>query len=102
MVIMNDDTAYGKTPVSCLRDKRLSLSAKGLYAYICSCAPNFHCTIRGFASVLKESRGAIGRAANQLEELGYLKRTYHRDGSGKFSEVEYVALLGPEESSANE
>lgn len=95
MLNTKENIPFTKVPVECLRDKRLSLKAKGLYSYICSCAPTWECSISGFATVLKESRGAIGKAAQELEKYGYLTRTYHRDKDGKFDDVTYIAEAVP-------
>ena len=47
-------------------------------------------SIRGLASICKESAGCISTVLNELEEAGYLERSQLRDESGRLSEMEYI------------
>lgn len=96
MIKIDKNTVYTQVPVKCLRDKRISLAAKGMYAVLCSNCPEWRSSLKGYASVLKEGRAAIGTVIKQLEEYGYLKRIYHRGPDGKYTDVEYIPNADPE------
>ena len=95
MVEMDEHTSYTKVPTRIFRDKRIPLSAKAMYAIICSCPPDWDYSIRGFESMLKECRGAIGRYLSLLEATGYIKRIYQRGHDSKYLSAEYIALSEP-------
>ncbi len=99
MVEINEHTSYARVPTSVLRDKRIPLAVKGMYAVICGCSEDWDYSIQGYEKVLKEGRGAIGRYLKLLEKLGYLSRTYHRGPDGKFLDAKYTALAEPEDAS---
>ena len=102
MIKINKNTVYAQVPVKCLRDKRLSLAAKGMYAVLCSNCPEWRSSLKGYASVLKEGRAAIGTVIKQLEQYGYLKRIYHRGPDGKYTQVEYIPNADPESEAPSE
>ncbi len=99
MVEINEHTSYARVPTSVLRDKRIPLAVKGMYAVICGCSEDWDYSIKGYENVLKEGRGAIGRHLKLLEKLGYLRRTYHRGVDGIFLDAKYTALAEPEDNS---
>jgi hypothetical protein len=67
-----------------LNDDRLSLKARGMYAYLLSKPDAWKITDRGLEGVLKESRPTIGAVLRELEECGYLSRQRFSAGGGKF------------------
>lgn len=77
-----------------LRDKNLSLKAKGLLSWMLSNDERWDYTVAGIVAVMKESRDAINSALCELEDYGYLTRQQVRD-RGKFSEMEYVITEKP-------
>jgi len=58
-----------------LRDKGLSLSAKGLLSVILSLPPDWKYSIHGLSSICKEGDKAVKSALNELKERGYVKVT---------------------------
>ena len=72
-----------------LRDKNLSLKAKGLLCWMLSNTDDWDYSVEGIVAVMKESRDAICGALTELEDYGYLTRRKIRDG-GKFGGVEYL------------
>lgn len=72
-----------------LRDKDMSLKAKGLFSFMMSLPPNWDYTINGLVSVLKEGRRSIGNILNELEDLGYLVRTSKKNKDGTFAGNDY-------------
>ncbi len=68
-----------------LNDEKLSLKAKGLWAYLMSKPDTWDISISGSTSQLKESKDAVRAAFNELEERGYLVRgKLLRNEQGKF------------------
>lgn len=80
-----------------LRDKNLSLKAKGLYAFITSLPSDWDYTIKGLVAVLKEGYEAIMNALNELESNGYLKRAQYRNAKGQYDKIAYIVLEEPNE-----
>lgn len=78
-----------------LRDKQLSLKAKGLLSQMLSLPDDWDYTLTGLACINKESKDAIRSAINELEDGGYIKRYQKVDKSGKFGGNEYVIFEKP-------
>ena len=74
---------------SVLKNKNLSLKAKGLYAYMWSLPDDWDYSVTGLVTLLKEGKDAINEALKELEREGYLVRTILRKG-GKFSDMDYI------------
>ena len=72
-----------------LRDKNLSLKAKGLLSWMLSNTEGWDYSVAGIVEVMKENRDAINSALAELEDYGYLTRRKIRD-SGKFDGMEYL------------
>lgn len=73
-----------------LKDKGISLKAKGLLSVILSLPEDWNYTTRGLAAICKEGVDSIGAALRELESAGYLTRHRLRDRSGRISDTEYV------------
>lgn len=73
-----------------LRNRRLSLKAKGLLSQMLSLPEDWDYTLAGLASINKESKDAIRTAVRELEEAGYVVRRQTTDARGKFSVNEYI------------
>lgn len=78
-----------------LRDKNLTLKAKGLLSWMLSNTDDWDYTVAGIVSVMKENRDAINSALCELEDYGYLTRQRVRDNTGKFTDVEYLITEKP-------
>lgn len=57
----------------CLRDKKLSLKAKGLLCLVLSLPESWDYSIRGLVSLVKEEERAVKSTLTELKERGYLK-----------------------------
>lgn len=57
-----------------LRDKVLSLKAKGLLSQMLSLPDNWDFTLSGLCHINRESKDAIRTAINELEKAGYIVR----------------------------
>ena len=73
-----------------LRDKSLSLKAKGLLSQILSLPEDWDYTLSGLCYINRESKDAIRTAVNELERAGYIERHQTTDEGGKFSSNEYI------------
>lgn len=73
-----------------LRDKSLSLKAKGLLSQMLSLPEDWDYTLAGLSFINRESKDAIRSAVNELEKAGYVQRRQTTDASGKFSVNEYI------------
>ena len=78
-----------------LRDKRLSLKAKGLLSQMLSLPDDWDYTLSGLAFINRESKDAIRSAINELERAGYVQRHQTTDADGKFSVNEYIIYERP-------
>lgn len=67
-----------------LKDKRLSLKAKGLLSQMLSLPDDWDYTLSGLCFINRESKDAIRSAINELERAGYIRRRQTIDATGKF------------------
>lgn len=72
-----------------LRDKNLSLKAKGLLSMMLSLPDKWHYSVKGLEGICKESKNTINSVLNELEDNNYLARR-RRYCNGKISEWEYI------------
>ncbi len=79
-----------------LRDKKLSLKAKGLLSEMLSNDDDWEYSISSLASMNKEGKDAIQAALKELEESGYLVRTRTTDEQGRFDCIYDVYEVPPE------
>ena len=78
-----------------LRNRDLSLKAKGLLSMMLSLPDDWNYTTRGLAKICKEGVDAIGSALRELETTGYIVRHQLRDQQGRISDTEYVIYEEP-------
>jgi len=79
-----------------LRDKSLSLKAKGLLSFCLSLPDTWDYSVAGLTKVCKEGRDCIMSTLNELEEHGYLSRSRHRNEDGTLGGAEYVIYEFPQ------
>lgn len=78
-----------------LKNRELSLKAKGLLSMILSLPESWNYTTRGLASICKEGVDCIGAALKELEDAGYIMRNRLRDEKGRITDTEYVIFETP-------
>ena len=78
-----------------LRDKRLSLKAKGLLSQMLSLPEDWDYTLTGLTVINRESKDAVRSAVRELELAGYIHRRQTVDGLGRFSCNEYLVYEQP-------
>lgn len=79
-----------------LKDKNISLKAKGLLSVILSLPEDWNYSIRGLSAILMEGITAVSNILKELEAAGYIERSLIRDASGKITDTEYVIYEQPE------
>ncbi len=79
-----------------LKDRKLSLKAKGLLSMMLSLPEEWNYTTRGLASICKEGVDSIGTALKELECAGYIKRSRLRNKKGKIIDTEYLIFENPQ------
>ncbi len=83
-----------------LRNKNLSLKAKGLLSQMLSLPDDWDYTLKGLAAINKESVDAIRTAIWELEDAGYVVRTRVRDERGCLRGCDYYVYEYPQASSS--
>ena len=78
-----------------LRDKRLSLAAKGLMSFLLTDEGDAAYTVRELTELGPEGRDAIRTALRRLEECGYIVKRQSHDGGGRFGGNEYLLYETP-------
>lgn len=77
-----------------LRDRNLSLKAKGLLSFMLSLPEDWDYSLAGLCAICKESRDAIRNVLKELQYHGYLKIEKVRGDKGYF-EYNYVIFEKP-------
>lgn len=77
-----------------LKNKNLSLKAKGLLSYMLSLPEDWDYSLAGLVAVCKENKDAIRSALNELKASNYLKIEPTRSEMGQF-EYEYLIYEKP-------
>ena len=73
-----------------LRDRFLSLKAKGLLSVMFSLPRDWDCTITGLAYISKEGISAIRATIKELEAAGYITRERIRNEAGQLKDMKYT------------
>ena len=79
-----------------LKNRDLSLKAKGLLSVMLSLPEDWHFTVHGLASICKEGRDSISGAVRELDEAGYIVRHRLRDKEGHINGLEYIIYETPQ------
>lgn len=85
-----------------LRDKRLSLKAKGLLSQMLSLPDDWDYTLSGLCAINLESKDAIRTAIVELERLGYIQRRQTVTESRRFAGNEYTIYERPQSEPLSE
>ncbi len=79
-----------------LRNRELSLKAKGLLSQMLSLPEKWDYTLQGLAYINREQIDAIRQAVHELERAGYIVRTRERDNRGRLRGAEYTIYEEPQ------
>ncbi len=77
-----------------LREKEMSLKAKGLLALCLALPDDWEYSLNGLVAICKESQTSIRSALKELESFNYLKRNRQQNETGQFV-YEYVIYETP-------
>ena len=73
-----------------LRNKGLSLKAKGLLSLMLSLPEDWDYTVKGLAYICKDGIDSINGAIKELETTGYMSRQRVRNEKGQLANTEYT------------
>ncbi|MCQ5129500.1 helix-turn-helix domain-containing protein [Butyricicoccus faecihominis] len=79
-----------------LRNKELSLKAKGLLSQMLSLPEDWDYTLKGLSLINREQIDAIREAVRELERAGYIVRSRERDGKGRLRGADYIIYEQPQ------
>ena len=79
-----------------LRNKTLTLKAKGLLSLILALPEDWDYTLKGLSLISRESVDAIREAVKELEQAGYIVRSRERNGKGQLKGTEYIIYERPQ------
>ena len=79
-----------------LRNKELSLKAKGLLSQMLSLPEDWDYTLAGLSHINREKIDAIREAIKELERAGYIVRSRERDEKGRLRGTDYVIFEQPQ------
>lgn len=84
-----------------LRDKNLSLKAKGFLTVVMALPNDWDFSIKGICSVLKEGKTAVYGVVQELKENRYCKTTPSRDEKGLILGLDYMFYEEPYDEETN-
>jgi predicted transcriptional regulator len=67
-----------------LKEKEMSLKAKGLLSLMLSLPENWNYSVEGLVAICTENKTAIRNTLKELETFGYLRRTKTKNEKGQF------------------
>ena len=79
-----------------LRNKELTLKAKGLLSQMLSLPEDWDYTLAGLSHINREKIDAIREAVRELERAGYIVRSRERDEKGRLRGADYVIYEQPQ------
>ena len=79
-----------------LRNKDLSLKAKGLLSQMLSLPEDWDFTLKGLSLINREQFDAIRAAVRELEQAGYIVRSLERDSQGRMCGADYIIYEQPQ------
>ena len=78
-----------------LRNRELSLKAKGLLSQMLSLPEDWDYTLAGLSYINREKIDAIREAVRELERAGYIQRSRERDEKGRLRGADYIIYEQP-------
>ncbi len=79
-----------------LRNKALTLKAKGLLSQMLSLPEDWDYTLAGLSHINREQIDAIREAIKELEKAGYIVRSRERDEKGRLRGADYIIYEQPQ------
>lgn len=94
-VIREKQTNYTTISNVFLKDKELSIKAKGFLAVVMGLPEKWEFSIKGICSILKEGKTAIYSVIQELKEHKYCKTIDIRNDKGLFVGIDYIFYEEP-------
>ena len=80
-----------------IREKEMSLKAKGLLSLMLSLPDDWDYSIAGLETLSKDGKDSVMSALAELEDFGYLTRTQTTDEKGRFTGYDYDIYEKPQQ-----
>ena len=90
------NTGYTVMSNQHLRNKELTLKAKGLLSQMLSLPEDWDYTLAGLSHINREKIDAIREAVKELEKAGYIVRSRERDEKGRLRGADYIIYEQPQ------
>jgi len=90
IIRMNKSSDYTVMSNTHLKEKNMSLKAKGLLSLMLSLRDDWEYSIEGLVSICKESEVAVKSALNELKKFNYLKVTKLLPNQTETGRIEYI------------
>jgi len=81
-----------------LRDRKLTLKAKGLISLMLSLPESWDYSLAGLSLICGDGISSVRSGIAELEKHGYLIRRRIRESNGRLSDIEYTVLEQPGEN----
>lgn len=94
--IIEQDDSFTVVTNTILRDKTLSMSAKGLLSTMLSLPPEWDYSFNGLVAICKEGKSAVRNTINELKEAKYIKISQSRNEKGYY-QYKYTVYRKPYE-----
>lgn len=94
--IIEQDDSFTVVTNTILRDKSLSMSAKGLLCTMLSLPPEWDYSFNGLVSICKEGKSAVRNTINELKDAKYIKISQSRSDKGYY-QYKYTVYRKPYE-----
>ena len=78
-----------------IKDRRLTLKAKGLLAMLLSLSDHWDLTVAGLEVILKECKVSIKSTINELIKHGYVEREQQKNAKGYYIGFKYTVFEAP-------
>lgn len=103
MAVFRVERTMGYTVMSNhhLRNKDLSLKAKGLLSQMLSLPEDWDFTLAGLSYINREKIDAIREGIRELEKAGYVVRSRERDDKGRLRGADYVIYEQPQQPASD-
>ena len=96
VVRVERNTGYTVMSNHHLRNKELTLKAKGLLSQMLSLPEDLDYTLAGLSFINREKIDAIREAVKELKRAGYIVRSRERDEKGRLRGTDYVIFEQPQ------
>ena len=78
-----------------MKDKTLTLKAKGLLSVMLSLPDNWNYNVKGLATLSRDGIDSVRSALKELEHQGDVERHRLRDENGCYTDTEYIVREVP-------